>query len=31
MTTVAQVRLLCCFVAMTGELARTSGPPDKTA
>jgi hypothetical protein len=31
MTTVAQIRLFCCFVAITGELAYTSGPPDKTA
>jgi hypothetical protein len=31
MTTVAQIRLFCCFVAITGELAHISGPPDKTA
>ena len=31
MTTVAQIRLFYCFVAITGELAHTSGPPDKTA
>lgn len=31
MTTVAQVRLFCCFVAIAGELAHPSGPPDTTA
>jgi len=31
MTAVAQIRLLCCLVAMTGELARTLGPPGKRA
>ena len=25
MTTVAQIRLLCCLVVMAGEFARTSG------
>jgi hypothetical protein len=31
MTTVAQLRLLCCFVATAGELAHTSGPPGSAA
>ena len=31
MTTVAPIRLLCCFAAIAGELARTSGLPDRAA
>jgi hypothetical protein len=31
MTAVAQIRLVCCFVAMTGGLARASGPPGTLA
>jgi hypothetical protein len=31
MTTVAQMRLFCCFVAIAGELAHTSGPPGRAA
>ena len=31
MTTVAQIRLFCSFVAIAGELAHTTGPPDRAA
>jgi hypothetical protein len=31
MMTVAQIRLFCCFVAIAGEFAHTSGPPDRAA